>query len=70
MNITGLLLPLALAPAIMKFIKRTSNGSQTFQDPRTDRPSDIRPRRPTCKIGQKAIWDQNINEYRCVVDFD
>jgi len=66
MNITGLLLPLAFAPAILKFMKET----QTFQDPRADKPTDIRPRRPTCKIGQKAIWDQNINKYRCVVDYD
>jgi len=63
MNITGLLLPLALAPAIMKFIKRTeSKGSVTP-------PTSEAGRRPTCKVGEKAVYNDHLDKYICVPDF-
>jgi len=63
MNITGLLLPLALAPSIMKFIKRTeSKGSVT---PPTSKVG----KRPECGIGQKAVFNEHLDKYICVPDF-
>lgn len=64
MNITGLLLPLAIAPSILKYIKRTSNGSSD-----TTPPTSEAGKRPTCPVGQKAIYDVGQDRYRCVVDF-
>jgi len=69
MNITGLLLPLALAPSIIKFMKRTeseSNGSPGTTTPPTSKTG----KRPTCPVGQKVIYDIGQDRYRCVVDFD
>ena len=66
MNITGLLLPLALAPAIIKFMKRTeseSNGSVTTP------PTSKTGVRTTCKIGEKLIYNDHLDKYICVPDF-
>jgi len=65
MNLTGLLLPLALAPAIIKFMKRTeSNGSVTITPPTSEAG-----KRPTCGIGQKAVFNEHLDKYICVPDF-
>jgi len=66
MNITGLLLPLALAPAIIKFMKRTSKEDEYDHTPPTSKTG----KRPTCPVGQKVIYDIGQDRYRCVVDFD
>lgn len=65
MNITGLLLPLALAPTILKYIKRTSNGTVTVTPP-TAKVGE----RPNCGIGRKAVFFENPDRWVCVVDFD
>ena len=65
MNITGLLLPLALAPSIIKYIKRTSKDSVTVTPPTSEAG-----KRPNCGIGKKAVFFENPDRWVCVVDFD
>ena len=65
MNITGLLLPLALAPSIIKYIKRTSQGSSVTITP----PTSEAGKRPECGIGQKAVFNEHLDKYICVPDF-
>jgi len=64
MNLTGLLLPLALAPAIIKFMKRTeSEGSVTTP------PTSEAGERPNCGIGRKAVHFENPDRWVCMPDF-
>ena len=62
MNITGLLLPLALAPSILKYIKRTSKGSGTITPPTSEAG-----KRPNCGIGKKARLEND--QWVCIPDF-
>ena len=64
MNITGLLLPLALAPSILKYIQRTSKGSVP-----TTPPTSEAGQRPKCKVGEKAIYVDYLDKYVCRLDF-
>jgi len=64
-NITGLLLPLALAPAIMKFVKDSGSKNGNTITP----PTSEAGKRPTCKIGQKAVYNDYLDKYICVPDF-
>jgi len=66
MNITGLLLPLALAPAILKYIQRTSNDVNKIVTPPTAKVGE----RPNCGIGKKAVFFENPDRWVCIVDFD
>jgi len=67
MNITGLLLPLALAPSIMKFLKRTESETTIVTEAKP--PTSKTGVRPTCPIGQKVIYDTGQDRYRCIVDY-
>jgi len=67
MNVTGLLLPLALAPSILKYIKRTSKGSGTGT---ITPPTSEAGKRPKCKVGEKAIYVEYLDKYVCRLDFD
>ena len=63
MNITGLLLPLAIAPSILKFMKRTKESNVTP-------PTSKAGLRPICKVGEKAIFVDYKDAYVCRMDFD
>jgi len=65
MNITGLLLPLAFAPAILKFMKRSP-------DQKLELSNGTRPERKDkrlCSVGEKPYFDPVLKEWRCIVDF-
>jgi len=66
MNITGLLLPLAFAPAILKFVKDSGSKNGNTVTPPTSKAG----LRPVCGIGKRARFDPHLDKYICVVDFD
>jgi len=63
-NITGLLLPLAIAPSILKYIQRTSK-----EDPVVTPPTADIGKRPNCGIGKKAVFFENPDRWVCMPDF-
>ena len=65
MNITGLLLPLAIAPSILKYIKRTSTDTPGVITPPTSKAGI----RPDCGIGRKAVHFENPDRWVCMPDF-
>jgi len=65
MNITGLLLPLAIAPSILKYIKRTSEPGSVTTTPPTSKAGE----RPNCGIGRKAVHFENPDRWVCMPDF-